>query len=130
MDKRAIQPAGVIDSTAIGYSQAIEVDGTLCLSGQVGWDENFELAGDDIESQARQAFENVETILTDAGRPLDDVVKVTSYLVEPQPKLETYLDVFGEVFETEPYPCHTILGVESLAREAFLVEVEVQVAER
>ena len=61
---------------------------------------------------------------------MDEVVKVTSYLVDPQPRLETYLDVFSEVFHGEPAPCHTILGVESLAREEFLLEVEVEVPEK
>lgn len=39
--------------------------GRLYISGQVRWDEDFEVAGDDIESQIRKSFENVETLAVD-----------------------------------------------------------------
>lgn len=128
MDRRTINPDGLIDSTGIGYSQAIVQNGTLFMSGQVGWDADFELAGDDIESQTRRAFENVEVILDEVGKELGDLAKVTSYLVDPHARLEEYLEVWNEIFEGKPRPCHTILGVEQLARERFLVEVEAELA--
>ncbi|WP_255191413.1 RidA family protein [Natronobeatus ordinarius] len=124
---RIIDPDGLIDTQQMHYSQAIvEDDGTLYMSGQVGWDEQFEIAGDDITSQARQVYENVELLLEEAGRDLEDVRKVTSYLVDAPANLEDYLEVWEDVFETKPFPCHTILGVESLALEEFLLEVEVE----
>ena len=128
MDREAINPDGLIDSTKIGYSQALVEDGTFYMSGQVGWDADFQMAGDDIRSQAEQAFENVETLLAEVDAELADVAKVTSYLVDPNDHLETYLEVWNEVFEKEPYPCHTILGVAQLAQEQFLVEVEVEMS--
>lgn len=127
MDRKAINPDGLIDSTKIGYSQAVVADGTFYMSGQVGWDADFELAGDDIESQARQAFENVETLLAEVDAELSDVAKVTSHLVDAQDNLEEYLAVWNDLFESEPYPCHTILGVAQLAQPGFLVEIEVEV---
>ncbi|MFB6121827.1 MAG: RidA family protein [Halobacteriaceae archaeon] len=65
MSRETIQPDGLIDAPSIGYSHAIVEDGTLYMSGQVGWDEEFELAGEDVQSQARKAFENVETLLAE-----------------------------------------------------------------
>ena len=127
MHREAINPDGLIDSTGIGYSQAVVADGTFYMSGQVGWDADFELAGDDIASQARQAFANVETLLAEVEADLSNVAKVTSYLVEPHDRLEAYLGVWNEVFEEEPYPCHTLLGVDQLAQEGCLVEIEVEV---
>ena len=124
---RIIEPDGLIDTQRMHYSQAIvEDDGSLYTSGQVGWDEHFEVAGEDITTQARQVYENVEILLEDAGRELEDVRKVTSYLVDAPENLEAYLAVWEDVFDTEPFPCHTILGVESLALEEFLLEVEVE----
>ena len=123
----AINPDGLIDATEIGYSQAVVAGGTLYASGQVGWDADFEVAGDDVESQARQAFENVAVLLAEVDADLDEVAKVTSYLVDPEDRVEDYLAVFSETFDEEPYPAHTILGVEALARPEFLVEVEVEV---
>ena len=127
MARQTINPDGLIDSTGIGYSQAIVENGTFYMSGQVGWDADFQLAGDDVQSQARQAFENVETLLSEVDADLSDVAKVTSHVVDPHDRLEAYLAVWDEVFETEPYPCHTILGVDQLAQEGLLVEIEVEV---
>ena len=124
---RIIEPDGLIDTQRMHYSQAIvEEDGSVYMSGQVGWDDQFEIAGDDITSQARQVYENVEILLEDADRDLEDVRKVTSYLVDAPANLEDYLAVWEDVFDEEPYPCHTILGVDSLALEEFLLEVEVE----
>lgn len=124
---RSVQPDGLIDAGEIGYSQAVVTDdGRVFCSGQVGWDESFEMAGDDLESQARRAFENVEILLAEVDRDLDGVAKVTSYLVDPDAHLERYLEVWSEVFSEEPYPAHTIVGVDSLARPEFLVEIDVE----
>lgn len=119
---RIIEPDGLIDSQKMHYSQAI-VDGEdVYMSGQVGWDEEYEVAGEDIAAQARQVYENVETLLAEDDKDLEDVRKVTSYLVSPSENLE----VWEDVFDAEPFPCHTILGVDSLALEEFLLEVEVE----
>jgi len=63
MARQYLEPDGLIDASSIGYSHGIVADGTLYMSGQVGWDESFELAGEDVTAQTRQAFENVETLL-------------------------------------------------------------------
>lgn len=123
---KRIQPAGLVDTDAMNYSQGLVEGDAVYLSGQVGWNETYEIAGDDIESQARQAFDNVECLLEETGYDLTDVRKVTSYLVDAPHNVEVYLECWTEVFSEEPYPCHTILGVESLAREEFLLEVEVE----
>ncbi len=68
---------------AVGpYSQAIEANGTLYVSGQIPLDP---LTGDcavGIEAQTTRALENVKAILTEAGYSLSDVVKATVLLDE------------------------------------------------
>ena len=123
---RTIEPDGLIDSQQMHYSQAIVDGDDVYVSGQVGWDENFEIAGDDVASQARQAFENLVVALEEADRSLEDVRKVTVYLVDAPENREAYQEVYEEVFDAEPYPCHTILGVDALALEEFLLEIEVE----
>lgn len=56
----------------------------------------------------------------------EDVRKVTVYLVDAPENREVYQDVYEEVFDADPYPCHTILGVDVLALEEFLLEIEVE----
>lgn len=127
MSREILNPDGLIDSTSIGYNQAIIEDGTLYMSGQVGWDEQFELAGEDIRSQTRQAFENVDTLLAEADASLEDVRKVTAHIVEPHDNLDGFLDVWNDVYDEQPYPCLTVLGPHQLAQEGILVELEIEV---
>lgn len=127
MARRVIEPENVADTTQHHFSPAIVADGTLYVSGQVGTDEHGNYVGDDVESQTRQAFQNVGAILQSVDRELGDVVKVTSYIVDIRDRYEAFQSVYREVFSTEPFPCHTAIGVESLASETPLVELEVEV---
>jgi enamine deaminase RidA (YjgF/YER057c/UK114 family) len=127
MERRHINPESAPDSTEHGYSHAIVADGTFYISGQVGMDGDRDLAGEDIVSQTRQAFDNVEAILAEIDCNTSDVVKVKAHIVDPHNRFEGYNEVYQERF-SEPYPCHTVLGVEQLAGPEYLVEIEVDVA--
>jgi len=118
-------PEGLYDSTERQYVHAVVADGTLYMSGQVATDRDGNVVGEEIETQTRQALENVGEILESVDAGFDDVVKVTSYLVDIHGDYDGYKSVFGEFFE-DPLPCHTMLGVADLADEAFLVELEVE----
>lgn len=66
---------------AVGpYSQAIEVNGTLYVSGQIPLDPATGVCAVGIEAQTTRALENVKAILTEAGYALSDVVKATVLL--------------------------------------------------
>lgn len=126
MSRTQVMPEGLYDSTERQYVHAVVADGTLYMSGQIATDADGTLVGADIETQTRQAFENVGHILEEAGAGFEDVVKVTSYLVEVQADYDGYKSVFAEFFD-EQLPCHTMLGVAELALEGALVEIEVEV---
>lgn len=126
MTREVINPDGLVDAPSIGYNHGILEDERLYMSGQVGWDENFEMAGEDIQSQTRKAFDNVETLLADVDVTLDDVRKVTAHIVDPPAHRDGFFEVWNEVYAEPPYPCLTILGPQELAQENFLVELEVE----
>jgi 2-iminobutanoate/2-iminopropanoate deaminase len=66
---------------AIGpYSQAIEANGTLYISGQLPIDPTTGEMVNGIKEQTEQALKNVEAILIEAGYTLDNVVKSTCLL--------------------------------------------------
>lgn len=66
---------------AVGpYSQAIEVNGTLYVSGQIPLDPATGECAVGIEAQTTRALDNVKAILTEAGYALTDVVKTTVLL--------------------------------------------------
>ena len=148
MDDQIILPDELSDSTARLYTHARVANGTLYMSGQVGWEGSEAEAetdvdesdrpgvayregdgttsGTDIESQTRQAFENVAIILEHVDKELSDVRKVTSYFTDIDRDFGGYKTVWGQLFE-EPYPAHTAIGVDSLAAEDLLLEIEAEV---
>ncbi len=66
---------------AVGpYSQAIEANGTLYVSGQLPVDGATSTVPDGIEAQTRQSLDNLKAILEEAGYALTDVVKTTVLL--------------------------------------------------
>jgi enamine deaminase RidA (YjgF/YER057c/UK114 family) len=125
MARDVINPDALSNAPQVGYSHAVVEDGTLYVSGQVARNAEGDVVGDDIETQARQAFENVEVILEEVDRTYEDVAKVTTYLVDLAEHSRGYHSVWMDVFE-EPYPAHTMLGVDQLASPELLVEIEVE----
>lgn len=127
MTRYIINPPKLKDARDIGYNHAIVDDGTFYMAGQVAMDENSNIVGADIETQARKAYENVKILLETIGKTLADIAKVTTHIVDPKSHYyDGYKKVYWETFN-EPYPCHTVLGHEQLANEDYLLEIEVEV---
>jgi reactive intermediate/imine deaminase len=107
---------------AIGtYSQAIRVDDTVYLSGQIGLDPSTMQMVEGIEKQIHRVFQNLRAVADAAGSSLDDVVKLNVYLTD----LGNFTLV-NEIMATyfrEPYPARGAVGVASLPRAA-LVEMD------
>ena len=103
---------------AIGsYSQAIESNGTVFLSGQIPLDPTtMKLVEGNLDTQLSQVFENLQNVAEAAGGTLDDVVKVTVYLTD----LSEY-PVVNEVmqrFFSAPFPARAVVGVSGLPMSA------------
>ncbi len=104
-------------------SLAVKAGDLIFVSGQAGIDESGRTVGDgDFETQARQAFQNLATVLRQAGATLADVVKVT-IMVTDMSRLDVVIKLRGEYF-TEPYPADTLLQVAGLAQPDWLVEID------
>ncbi|HEX4564571.1 MAG TPA: Rid family hydrolase, partial [Solirubrobacteraceae bacterium] len=73
-------------------------------------------------AQARLTFENLRTVLEDAGASFDDVVKVTAFLTDAS-RLREYAHVRNE-FITGPSPASTVVEVSALALPGMMIEVE------
>jgi len=104
--------------SAIGpYSQAIRVDNTVYLSGQIPLDpESMDLIRGDIRAQVEQVFANLEAVCAAAGGDLQDIVKLNIYLTDLG-NFGLVNDMMSERFE-EPYPARAALGVASLPKGA------------
>lgn len=126
MERIHVNPAALKDANEIGYNHAIIANGEFYMAGQVAMNADGEVVGDDVATQARKAYENVEILLETVGKELSDVTKVTTHIIEPHERyFDGYKEVYWETFE-EPYPCHTVLGAHQLAHEEYLLEIEIE----
>lgn len=112
---------------AIGpYSQAIQVGNTLYCAGQIGLDpETGELVEGGIESETRQALDNLQAILEEAGFSINEVVQTQVFLAD----LDEYAamnEVYASFFETAP-PARAAVQAARLPRDA-RVEIMVTAA--
>ncbi len=112
---------------AIGpYSQAVEIDGWLFISGQIPLDPATGLLETgDIAKQTRRVMDNLRAILTARGRNFDSVVKTTIYLTDLA-DFESVNDVYASCFEA-PFPARATVGVTSLPKGA---DVEIEAVAR
>ncbi len=86
---------------AVGpYAQARKVGNLLFCSGQIGLDpETMKFVGEDVESQAKQIFKNIEAVLAAAGLGMNSVVKTTVFLKDMNDFAVVnglYADAFGD----------------------------------
>jgi 2-aminomuconate deaminase len=86
--------------------------GTKIIPG-VTLNESGEIVAYDIEIQCRSVFENVRTILHDAGAQWHDLVDVTVYLTNMKDDFVTYNRLWAEYFGANP-PCRTTLEINCL----------------
>jgi 2-iminobutanoate/2-iminopropanoate deaminase len=109
---------------AIGpYSQAIVAGNMVYTSGQIPINPvSGEIAGD-IESQARQALENLKAVLNAAGTELAKVIKTTVFIKDMN-EFSVINKVYSEFF-TAPYPARSCVEVARLPRD---VRIEIEAA--
>lgn len=114
--------------TAIGpYSQAIETNHTIYVSGQLPIDPvTGAFPSEDIRDQTRVSLSNVKAILEQAGLSMTDVVKTTVLLADME-DFSSMNEVYSAFF-SQPYPARAAFQVARLPRDA-KVEIEV-VAEK
>ena len=108
---------------AIGpYSQAIEANGTVYVSGQLPVDPHTgQMIEGDIKTLAHQVFKNISQILSAAGLGLDNVVKVTVMMADMN-DLADMNEVYASYF-SEPYPARSAYAVKTLPKNSRL-EIE------
>ena len=121
MTKKAIHTNNA--PAAIGpYSQAIEANGMIFVSGQLPIDPaTGAFAGEDIAAQTRQSLTNIKSILAEAGAGMEDVVK-TTVLLKNIADFAAMNEVYAEFF-TGDCPARAACEVAALPKNA-LVEIE------
>jgi 2-iminobutanoate/2-iminopropanoate deaminase len=107
---------------AIGpYSQAIEVNGMLFISGQVPVNPETGLIPEGITAQTEQVMKNIAAILNEAGYTFEEVVKSTC-LLSDMANFKAMNEVYGKYYAINP-PARAAFAVRDLPLGA-LVEIE------
>jgi enamine deaminase RidA (YjgF/YER057c/UK114 family) len=102
------------------FSQAVRVDNTIWVSGQVGMDEKGAV-GETIEDQARMAFQNLKSVLAESNASMDDIVELVTYHTNMKD-----MKIFGKIkseFITANYPAWTAVGVTELVLPQLMLEI-------
>lgn len=120
MSKQIIQTPDA--PAAIGtYSQAVNVNGTIYMSGQIGLDPASMQLVDGIEAQIHQVFKNLKAVAAAANGSLADVVKLNVFLTDLS-HFAKVNEIMSGYFQA-PYPARAAVGVKELPRGA-LVEAD------
>ena len=106
-----------------GFSQTVVVKTgnfkTLYISGQIG-------DGANLEAQTITTFQNLEKQLQNCNATFKDVVKMNTYIVNFNPEID--LPIFRKVRKdflgNENYPASTLVGIQSLGRKEWLIEMK------
>jgi len=101
---------------AIGtYSQAVKVDNTVYVSGQIPLDPaNMEVVAGGIEAEITRVFDNLQAVAGAAGGSLADVVKLNIFLVDLG-NFPIVNEIMAQYFD-QPYPARAAIGVAALPK--------------
>jgi len=126
MEKHYFNPANLHEPR--GYTHAVAVEGgrTIFIAGQVAFDHGGNLVGPgDLRAQTAQALENLTAALAAAGATPADVVKLNTYVVNYKPAdLPIIREARAQIFTGDKLPASTLIGVQALAFDGLLIEIE------
>ena len=121
-------PKRLFNSRKYGFSQVAvgNASGSIFnTSGQVALNAAEEIIGNDLASQTHQALFNLKIAVEEAGGSLTDIMMLRIYYVHTNDVDPSAIGiVLRTFFGVESPPASTWLGVCSLARPEFLIEIE------
>jgi 2-iminobutanoate/2-iminopropanoate deaminase len=125
-----LNPKGL--SKPNGYTQVVVAPSSklVYVAGQVAVNASGDVVGKgDLLAQATQAMENLKTALAAAGATMKDIVKANYYVVNlKQDQVPIIREVRAKYLSAEHPPASTLVGVTALARDEYMIEIEVVAA--
>jgi enamine deaminase RidA (YjgF/YER057c/UK114 family) len=128
--KQTVNPPSLFDSKPYGFSQAVITpfltERPYTFPVRLPWMPTKKLIGvSNLAQQTRQSLKNLDLAVEAAGGTIQHVVMLRLYVVKPKPGDTTIVgEILREYFGTQNPPASTWIGVTSLAREEFLIEIE------
>jgi enamine deaminase RidA (YjgF/YER057c/UK114 family) len=130
MVKETLNPRSLFDSRQYGFSQIVVANpGKLVfISGQVAWDENLHVVGEnDLAKQTQKSLDNLKIAMEAAGGSLDNIVMPRIYKVNYQEDDGAIINrILKANFGIENPPASSWVSVNGLANKGFMIEIEAQ----
>lgn len=120
-----IQPPGWLP--AKGYANGVwTADGHLYVGGQIGWNAQQQFESDDFILQMHQALQNIVSVVETAGATVQDIVRLTWYVVDKREYMARQSEV-GQAYRAimgKHFPAMTMVVVAGLVEDRALLEIE------
>ena len=106
----------------LNISAGVKIGETIYTSGLVAFDSDGNVVGEDVYTQAKQTFKNIEELLSSAGATMADVIKINTFLTD----ISQYGEFGRARNEAFPagVPASAAYATPALVMPALLVEVE------
>ncbi|GAA6178460.1 RidA family protein [Sulfitobacter pacificus] len=125
MAHEVIQPEGW--AKAKGYANGMKTaDNQLFIGGQIGWNGDQVFESQDFIGQMEQALTNIVAVLEAAGGKIEDLVRLTWYVIDKKEYLARQAEV-GAVYRKvlgRHFPAMTMVVVAGLVEDEALLEIE------
>lgn len=125
MAHRIINPTGLHDPTAFGYSHVVRAPGGLVfVAGQYASNEEGHVTSADFGEQVERSLANLGTALAAVDLSFADVVQIRTHIVDHDAdRLAVLVEHIGRIWGSSP-PAQTLIGVAALALPDMLFEID------
>ena len=107
-----------------GYAQSVKVGDTIYLSGQVSHDDRGNIVGlGDTEAQMRQAYTNIQKVLSQYGAAMENIVDETLFVTDMNAAFAAAVKCRQDIFSGTPVVASTIVQIQRLAFPDLMIEI-------
>jgi len=123
-DIRFLNPDGLFKPSTFSQIAITSGDTVVYISGQTARDPTSQIvAVGDVKKQAEKVFENLRVAVEAAGGSMEDIAKITTYIVGLKPDDRLWIGEMVKKHFPKP-PAHTLVGISALAAPELLIEIE------
>ena len=124
---QVVPTTGVLQYEPFGFTNCVRYGDVLYLSGISALDPQGRVVAEDIETQTARTYQNIEAVLRAAGSGLDQILQMTSFVVDLGRNGQRYVDTRKKLLTRPTYTSATI-GVSALMVPGLLLEVQCRAA--
>ncbi len=124
-DIKRINPEGLQKPNRYSHVVVAQGEKTIYIAGQVAADADGNVVGKgDLAAQTDKALQNLKIALAAAGATFANIVKMTYFIVNLKPSMMPPIRSVRDKYFPSDFPAGTAVGVQSLAGEDYLIEIE------